>query len=41
MIIQFYKNPNTDLLLLYKKSPVLLPLMSRICKLWTDVKRAF
>ena len=26
---------------LYKKSPMLLPLMSRICKLWADVKREF
>ena len=26
---------------LYKKSPLLIPLMSRICKLWADVKREF
>ena len=26
---------------MYKKSPMLLPLMRRICKLWADVKRDF
>ncbi len=30
---------NTDFFCLYKKSPMLIPLMSRIFKLWTDVKR--
>ena len=31
----------TDFFLQYKKFPLLLPLMSRICKLRTDVERGF
>ena len=41
VIVFLIQNNNDYTVYSYKKFPLLLPLMSRICNLWADVKREF